>query len=76
MENLEPVNLKAIISMHSQEWAGLKKWALREKELLVQKLIRAESHDKSNELRGAIKFIDQLLSVEKDAAIAASRQGH
>lgn len=76
MDNLSPVNLKAIISMHSPEWAGLKKWALREKELLVQKLIKAETHDKSNELRGAIKFIDQLLAVEKDAAIAASRQGH
>lgn len=76
MDNTEPVNLKAIISMHSPEWAGLKKWALREKELLVQKLIKADTYDETNELRGAIKFIDKLLSVEKDAAIAASRQGH
>lgn len=74
MNELQPVNLKAIISMHSPEWAGLKKWALREKELLVQKLVKAESHDKSNELRGAIKMLDQLLAVEKDAAIAASNQ--
>lgn len=73
---MEPVNLKAIISMHSPEWAGLKKWATRERELLVQKLVKADTHDKSQELRGAIKFIDQLLAVEKDAAIAASRQGY
>lgn len=71
-----PVNLKAIISMHSPEWAGLKKWAEREREVLVQKLIRETEHDKSNEYRGAIKFIDQLLATEKDAAIAASNQGH
>lgn len=76
MDSLEPVNLKAIISMHSPEWAGLKKWALRERELLIQKIIRAETHDETNELRGAIKFVEQLLAVEKDAAIAASRQGH
>ena len=75
MEDLTPVNLKAHISMHSPEWAVLKKWALREKELLVQKLVKAETHDQSNKLRGAIEFINQLLAVEKDAAIAASRQG-
>lgn len=76
MSNLEPVNLKSLISMHSPEWAALKKWALRERELLVQKLVKEASHDKSNVYRGAIQLIDQLLSVEKDAAIAASKQGH
>lgn len=77
MSNIPPpVNLKAIMSMHSPEWAGLKKWLTREKELLVQKLIKEDSHDKSQELRGAIKLVDQLLAVEKDAAIAASQQGN
>lgn len=75
MEDLTPVNLKAHISMHSPEWAMLKKWALREKEILVQKLVKSDSHDESNKLRGAIGFINQLLAVEKDAAIAASREG-
>lgn len=76
MANLTPINLKAHISMHSPEWAVLKQWANRERELLVQKLVKTDSHDKSNKLRGAIEFIDQLLAVEKDAAIAASRQGN
>lgn len=70
------IKLHAHIPVGGSEWAALKMWAERERSILVQKLVQAKTHDQSNELRGAIKFIDSLLAVEKDAAIAASRQGH
>lgn len=71
----EQTNLKARISLYGPDWQAIKDWLEIEREHLVSKIIKAKTHDEAQEHRGAIKVIDKLLNVEKDAAIAASAQG-
>lgn len=53
------------INYNSYEWQLIRGWAEAQKSNKIGMLIGSDSHDKSNELRGAIKFIDQLLSLER-----------
>ena len=69
------INLKARLSLYGADWLAIKEWLEIERELNVAKLLKATNQDESNKLRGAVDVIDKLLGVEKDAAIAASRQG-
>lgn len=68
-------NLKARISLYGPDWVAIKEWLEIEREHTVAKLITDKTHDEAQEHRGAIKLIDKLLFVEKDAALAASVQG-
>lgn len=72
---MDKTNLAAHINIHGQEWQAIKRWLQEQRELEVQKLVRAKTHDESNEYRGAIRKLDQLLNTEKDARMA-SEQGH
>ena len=71
----EQTNLKARISLYGPDWLAIKEWLEIEREHLLSKLLNAKTHDESQKHRGAIEQIDKLLGVEKDAAIAASKQG-
>lgn len=68
-------NLKARVTLHGPEWLAVKEWLEVKHEHTVRRLIKAKTHDETQKLRGAIELIDELLFVEQDAAIAASRQG-
>lgn len=57
-----------------RDWVILKAWLLEQKELKINALVRAETHDASNEVRGALKFIQQVLALEP-AADRAANQG-
>lgn len=59
----------------SQDWLKIKSYLEEQKASKVRQLIGSETHDHSNELRGAIKFIDSLLRAE-EAARKAATQGH
>lgn len=65
-------NLKARVSLHGPDWLAVKDWLEIEREHLVSKLVTAKTQDESQEHRGAIRLIDKLLFVEKDAEISAS----
>lgn len=67
-------NLIAHINFSAAEWQAIKRWLQEQKEREIEKLIGAKDHDKSNEHRGAIRKLDQLLNAEKDANMA-SQQG-
>lgn len=69
------INLKARISLYGPDWLAIKEWLDIEREYRLSKLLNAETHDESQKHRGAIQMIDKLLFVEKDAEIAASKQG-
>lgn len=63
------------INFNGQEWGAIKRWLQEERDMEVQKLIKATTQDQSNVHRGAIQKLDRLLNAEKDATIA-SQQGH
>lgn len=63
------------ISPHSTEWRALKEELLTLRNTRVGQLIGSETtHDRSNQLRGAIQLIDMLLYAE-EAAIKAAYEG-
>jgi hypothetical protein len=72
---MDRTNLIAHINFNGQEWQAIKRWLQEQKDLEVNKLIKATTHDESNGYRGAIRKLDQLLNAEKDAAMA-SQQVH
>ncbi len=59
------------IGTNGPEWAAIKRWLEDQHKELTRKLINANAHDQSNELRGAIKLIEKLLLAEE----AAKKQG-
>jgi hypothetical protein len=72
---MDRTNLSAHVSFNGPEWQAIKRWLQEQKESEVNKLIKAKTQDESNEYRGAIRKLDQLLNAEKDAHMA-SQQGH
>lgn len=68
-------NLIAHINFNGPEWTAIKRWLQEQRDLEVQKLIKAKTQEDSNDYRGAIRKLDQLLNSEKDAQMA-SQQGH
>lgn len=62
------------ISPHSSEWRAMKEELLTLRTTRVSQLVGSDTtHDKSNQLRGAIQLIDMLLLAEEAALKAANR---
>lgn len=59
------------INFNGQDWNALKMWAERKKEIKIGLLVQADSHDKSNKIRGELSFITELLALEHAARKAA-----
>lgn len=55
------------INFDTYEWKVIRMWLEHQKELKIRLLIGADTHDKSQELRGAVKVIDQMLLLEDRA---------
>jgi hypothetical protein len=64
-----------LINFHGQDWKLFKIWLERYKDRKVSMLIaNGTSHDKSNEIRGSLATISQILALEP-AALRAANQG-
>lgn len=61
------------INFHGAEWAAIKKILKEMQEKKINLLITAETHDKSNQLRGSLMVITELLRLEDAAHRAATR---
>lgn len=59
--------LEKYLDTRSNTWIVLKKYLENEEKIKVERLLGEFDHDKSSELKGAIKFIRLLLKVEEDA---------
>ena len=55
------------INFNGPEWAAIKRLLLEKKEIKTNLLIQADTHDKSNQLRGSLMLITELLSLETAA---------
>ena len=55
------------INFNGPEWAAIKQLLLDKRESKIKLLIQAETHDKSNQLRGALIVITELLNLEEAA---------
>lgn len=62
------------IAFQGRDWQLLKTWLLEQKNNKVGLLIQADTHDKSNQIRGALAMIQQILALE-EAANKAALQG-
>lgn len=60
------------INFSGQDWTALKLYLEQAREKKIGLLIQADSHDKSNQVRGALQLIQELLALEKAAKQAAN----
>lgn len=75
MAKLSPVKLQDRINFHGPEWKTIKLWLEWKQEQKTDGLITSKDHDSSNQLRGAIILIRELLAEER-AASQAAHVGH
>lgn len=68
------IELEKHLNFAGQDWYILKKWLEEAKENKIGLLITADTHDKSNQIRGALSIIQTLLKME-EAALRAAQQG-
>lgn len=61
------------INFGSHEWRIIRAWIEQQRETKIRMLVGTDTHDKSQELRGAIKFIETMLSLEKTALMRANQ---
>lgn len=66
------VDYKQYIDFHGETWRAIVAWAEESKKSKIGLLIGADSHDKSNQIRGSLLFINELLALEKAATLAAN----
>lgn len=56
------------INFEGQDWKILKTWLGQVKENQIGLLIQAKDNDRSNQIRGSLAMLQQLLALEKQAA--------
>lgn len=61
------------IMFEGRDWQVLKAWLNEKYENKVGMLITSTNHDQSNEIRGALKMIKEILQLEHAAKLAAKR---
>lgn len=66
------VDLATTLNYYGPDWAVMKAHLLEQRDVKVRQLIGCAEHDRSNVLRGELKFIDALLITE-EAALKAAR---
>lgn len=62
MNNVDPVEY---LDFNSPSWRAIKMYLEQAKEKKIGMLITANTHDGSNQIRGALVFINELLALEK-----------
>lgn len=61
------------ISFNGRDWVVLKAWLNEVKENKIGLLIRADTQEKSDKIRGTLAFIQEILALEKAATNAAAQ---
>ena len=61
------------INFNSYEWQVIERWLLAQKESKIGLLIGAETHDKSNQVRGALQMLNQILALKTAASNTAAQ---
>lgn len=56
------------LNFAGQDWFILKTYLEQMKEKKIGLLIQADSHDVSNQIRGSLALVQELLALEKQAA--------
>jgi hypothetical protein len=62
------------ISFEGRDWTVLKAWLQEMRNQKIGLLIQSENHDKSNQIRGSLAMIQQILQLENAAEQAAQRK--
>lgn len=62
------------IEFQGVTWKNLKLYLEDLKKTKLDLLVSADTHDKSNQVRGAISVINQILALENNAANSAAQQ--
>ena len=63
-----PPDFLQYVEFNSSTWKTIKGWLEEKKKTKTELLIGADTHDKSNQIRGALQFINELLALEQAAA--------
>lgn len=61
------------INFHGQDWHNLKLYLNSSLDKKIGMLVQESTHDKSNQIRGAILMIKELLALEKASVKDANR---
>lgn len=67
------IDYSQYIDFNSETWRAVAAWADQTQQLKVKMLIGEPTHDKSNQIRGSLSMIGELLALEKAAKQAANR---
>lgn len=68
-----PPDFAKHLDVHSPTWKIIKLWLEDKKEVKINLLIAADTHDKSNQIRGSLQFINEILALEKAATSSDGR---
>lgn len=60
-------NYSEVIDFNGPTWRAIKAWAEEKQAVKLKLLIGADSHDKSNQLRGSLQNLSELLALDKAA---------
>jgi hypothetical protein len=61
------MRLEDHVNFHGPDWTAIKLYLEQVKENKIGLLIQAKDHDTSNQIRGALSMIQQLLALESAA---------
>lgn len=67
------IDYSQYIDFNGETWRAIAAWAKQSQELKVKMLIGESSHDKSNQIRGSLSMIGELLALERAAKQAANQ---
>lgn len=66
------IDLEKHINFNGSEWHSLREWLAEQDSNKVSMMLGATTEKETNELRGAIKFIRQLLAIESSARLRSA----
>lgn len=68
-----PPDFAKNLDVNSPTWKVIKMWLEDKKKVKTDLLIAADTHDKSNQIRGSLQFITEILALEKAATSTDGR---
>jgi len=63
-----PPDFLQYVDFNGPTWKTIKGWLEEKKTIKTDLLIAEPTHDKSNQIRGSLQFINEILALEKAAA--------
>jgi hypothetical protein len=68
------IELDKHLNFNGPDWTALRMYLQEQEATKLSLLLGAKTHDDTNELRGAVKFIRHLLAIEKTAKTAVNQR--